>query len=433
MFGERGAAVARAFPPRRLLSRRAWASPPRRRRAFAAAPSSQLRYWSRSGLVEPPATADGGYTFRDLVALRVVRSLLDAGLPSARVRVALDAVRDAGHDLASLRLDHRRPTRLGLPRRRADPRRAPRRSARACSSRSTRSPPTSTPTCGRSRREPSRRLRRRAHAPRRLRRDRRRTARDVGARRGRDATGPPPVARRGTLTRRRGGDRVDLDHASSASASVGASGEYIAGGVQPREVHQRRTGRARAERGRLAERELERRRRRTRVRYRRLRAVRVPPSTRRADAGAGRRDRAGAVWSGATPPNCERAERGDDAPSATTTATTSDHCDHVRAAPVASAEPLRRAAPDRAPAIVVGVVERGRRRRVARRRSRGGGRRGRLVVGAARRRARSPGRGGPASARSGTSRPSDRARPRARRARPSPRRATGRRTSVPGW
>jgi DNA-binding transcriptional MerR regulator len=64
---------------------------------------AQLRHWSRSGLVTPEANG-GGYGFRDLVALRIVRSMLDAGLPSARVRVALDAVRDAGHDLSSLRL-----------------------------------------------------------------------------------------------------------------------------------------------------------------------------------------------------------------------------------------------------------------------------------------------------------------------------------------
>src|SRR5882757_6676427 len=64
---------------------------------------AQLRHWARSGLVPRPVD-DGAYTFRDLVALRIVRSMLDAGLPSARVRVALDAVRDAGHDLASLRL-----------------------------------------------------------------------------------------------------------------------------------------------------------------------------------------------------------------------------------------------------------------------------------------------------------------------------------------
>ena len=50
---------------------------------------AQLRHWSRSGLVTPEANG-GGYGFRDLVALRIVRSMLDAGLPSARVRVALD-------------------------------------------------------------------------------------------------------------------------------------------------------------------------------------------------------------------------------------------------------------------------------------------------------------------------------------------------------
>ncbi|HEY5173614.1 MAG TPA: helix-turn-helix domain-containing protein [Acidimicrobiia bacterium] len=64
---------------------------------------AQLRHWSRSGLVEP-GDADGAYGFRDLVALRVVRSLLDAGLPSIRVRGALGAVRDTGHDLSNLRI-----------------------------------------------------------------------------------------------------------------------------------------------------------------------------------------------------------------------------------------------------------------------------------------------------------------------------------------
>jgi DNA-binding transcriptional MerR regulator len=63
---------------------------------------AQLRHWSSSLLVEPGA--DGLYGFRDLVALRVVRSMLDTGLPSVRVRAALAAVRDAGHDLSSLRV-----------------------------------------------------------------------------------------------------------------------------------------------------------------------------------------------------------------------------------------------------------------------------------------------------------------------------------------
>jgi DNA-binding transcriptional MerR regulator len=66
--------------------------------------SSQLRHWARSGLVQPTAD-DGRYNFRDLVALRVVRSLLDAGLPSVRVRVAIETLRRIGEDdLARLRL-----------------------------------------------------------------------------------------------------------------------------------------------------------------------------------------------------------------------------------------------------------------------------------------------------------------------------------------
>jgi DNA-binding transcriptional MerR regulator len=63
--------------------------------------TAQLGHWARSGLVEPGAD---GYTFGDLVALRVVRSLLDAGLPSTRARVALGALRARGDALSSLRL-----------------------------------------------------------------------------------------------------------------------------------------------------------------------------------------------------------------------------------------------------------------------------------------------------------------------------------------
>jgi DNA-binding transcriptional MerR regulator len=64
---------------------------------------SQLRHWARTDLVVP-AGDDNCYEFRDLVALRVVRSLLDAGLSSSRVRTAVRGVRDAGQDLGSLRL-----------------------------------------------------------------------------------------------------------------------------------------------------------------------------------------------------------------------------------------------------------------------------------------------------------------------------------------
>jgi DNA-binding transcriptional MerR regulator len=64
---------------------------------------SQLRHWARRGLVVPTGAGDG-YGFRDLVALRMVRSLLDAGLPSMRIGVAVRALADAGDDLARLRL-----------------------------------------------------------------------------------------------------------------------------------------------------------------------------------------------------------------------------------------------------------------------------------------------------------------------------------------
>ncbi len=64
---------------------------------------SQLRYWTRVGLIGATG-AGGGYAFRDLVALRVVRSLLDAGLSSTRVRAAVRWVHESGDDLAGLRL-----------------------------------------------------------------------------------------------------------------------------------------------------------------------------------------------------------------------------------------------------------------------------------------------------------------------------------------
>ena len=68
---------------------------------------SQLGHWRRSGVVVP-AEPDGRYSFRDLVALRVVVSLLEAGLPMVRVRTALEVLRaesaTAGDDLAGLRI-----------------------------------------------------------------------------------------------------------------------------------------------------------------------------------------------------------------------------------------------------------------------------------------------------------------------------------------
>jgi DNA-binding transcriptional MerR regulator len=63
----------------------------------------QLTAWDRADLV-PPSGVDGAYSFRDLVVLRVVRSLLDAGTPRPRVRSALRALAAWGDDLASVRL-----------------------------------------------------------------------------------------------------------------------------------------------------------------------------------------------------------------------------------------------------------------------------------------------------------------------------------------
>jgi DNA-binding transcriptional MerR regulator len=70
---------------------------------LAGCTGSQLRYWARTGLVVPTGD-DRCYTFRDLVALRVVTSLLEAGLPLHRIRAALEYLAQAGDDLDGLRL-----------------------------------------------------------------------------------------------------------------------------------------------------------------------------------------------------------------------------------------------------------------------------------------------------------------------------------------
>ncbi|HEX5613953.1 MAG TPA: helix-turn-helix domain-containing protein [Acidimicrobiia bacterium] len=70
---------------------------------LAGCTTSQLQHWSRRGIVAPPASPDG-YSFRDLVTLRVVASLVEAGLPLARIRAALTAIAEAGDDLAGLRV-----------------------------------------------------------------------------------------------------------------------------------------------------------------------------------------------------------------------------------------------------------------------------------------------------------------------------------------
>ena len=67
---------------------------------FTGCTAHQLRYWDRVGLVKPSVQATGGrpgvrryYSFRDLVELKVVRSLLEGGMSLQRVRRAYDYLR----------------------------------------------------------------------------------------------------------------------------------------------------------------------------------------------------------------------------------------------------------------------------------------------------------------------------------------------------
>ncbi len=71
----------------------------------------QLDYWARTELVEPsvrPATGSGTqrlYAFRDILILRVVKRLLDAGVSLQNVRAAVAHLADRGAtDLAKITL-----------------------------------------------------------------------------------------------------------------------------------------------------------------------------------------------------------------------------------------------------------------------------------------------------------------------------------------
>lgn len=71
----------------------------------------QLDYWARTGLVEPGVREASGsgtqrlYSFRDILVLKVVKKLLDAGVSLPNIRVAIGALRHRGvADLAELTL-----------------------------------------------------------------------------------------------------------------------------------------------------------------------------------------------------------------------------------------------------------------------------------------------------------------------------------------
>jgi len=71
----------------------------------------QLDYWARTGLVTPSVRDASGsgtqrlYSFRDMVVLKVVKRLLDAGVSLQNIRKAIDALRSRGvEDLAQITL-----------------------------------------------------------------------------------------------------------------------------------------------------------------------------------------------------------------------------------------------------------------------------------------------------------------------------------------
>jgi len=62
----------------------------------------QLDYWARTGLVEPSVREASGsgtqrlYSFRDILVLRIVKKLLDAGISLQNIRTAISSLRTRG-------------------------------------------------------------------------------------------------------------------------------------------------------------------------------------------------------------------------------------------------------------------------------------------------------------------------------------------------
>jgi DNA-binding transcriptional MerR regulator len=71
----------------------------------------QLDYWARTGLVEPSVREASGsgtsrlYSFRDILVLKIVKKLLDAGISLQNIRTAISTLRDRGvQDLVQITL-----------------------------------------------------------------------------------------------------------------------------------------------------------------------------------------------------------------------------------------------------------------------------------------------------------------------------------------
>jgi len=72
--------------------------------AVAGITYRQLDYWARTGLVEPTVRTAGGsgtqrlYSFRDVLLLKVIKRLLDAGVSLQQIRTAVHHLRQRGTD-----------------------------------------------------------------------------------------------------------------------------------------------------------------------------------------------------------------------------------------------------------------------------------------------------------------------------------------------
>ena len=70
----------------------------------------QLDYWARTALVRPSVMDANGsgthrlYSFRDLLELKVIKQMLDAGISLQSARKAVESLRDFQKDLASARI-----------------------------------------------------------------------------------------------------------------------------------------------------------------------------------------------------------------------------------------------------------------------------------------------------------------------------------------
>ena len=70
----------------------------------------QLDYWARTGLVRPSVMDANGsgtqrlYSYRDLVELKVIKQMLDAGISLQSARKAVESLREFDEGLASVRV-----------------------------------------------------------------------------------------------------------------------------------------------------------------------------------------------------------------------------------------------------------------------------------------------------------------------------------------